>query len=593
MALNQGYTSTRKLENDTSYTVTDSGPYIGIVKENRDPTRMGRLGVVIPAIHGAQNVKTDQLISCEYLAPFYGAKSPETVNDTAPTNYINSQHSYGMWMVPPDIDTKVLVIFAEGKITNAYWIGCIQEPFVNQMTPGLASSDKSYPDAPVLGDFTLNSVEQSYGQKNVPVAEVNRGDFDKASAAGFDKLLKPIHPFASTLRDQGLIQDDIRGNTSSSARRESPSNVFGVSTPGPIDQRANKTDKLGTTDNQRTLKTARKAGHTFVMDDGDEQGENQLVRLRTSSGHQLLMHDSAGVMYLANADGTVWMEFSNNGIVDVYAQTGYNLRSGADINFHAEGNINMYANKSIKIKANEESGTVSIDGSNILNLASENITSQGNHVYTKATKNIVADAGQRNIQQGLTRVDLIGGQVHFNSFGTISNLVTPLQRTSYTQPFGTSSNFLNDKLIGYISLAQGVSETYNQIVSGVSTGGTDNTVNVLVNETGVLYTRNANKLVKTTSVDKVTGKLGKVNSTVSTVNNILQSTQGNNEGIVPGVGVITNNFNNVSTVTDTYKNVVGGNITAVTQVKSAVSTVGTVASKIGSVAKSIGKKFGF
>jgi hypothetical protein len=138
-----------------------------------------------------------------------------------------------------------------------------------------------------------------------------------------------------------------------------------------------------------------------------------------------------------------------------------------------------------------------------------------------------------------------------------------------------------------------VSETYNQIVSGVSTGGTDNTVNVLVNETGVLYTRNANKLVKTTSVDKVTGKLGKVNSTVSTVNNILQSTQGNNEGIVPGVGVITNNFNNVSTVTDTYKNVVGGNITAVTQVKSAVSTVGTVASKIGSVAKSIGKKFGF
>ena len=708
MALNQGYTSTRKLENDKSYTVTDSGPYIGIVKENRDPTRMGRLGVVIPAIHGAQNVKTDQLISCEYLAPFYGAKSPETVNYTGPTNYINSQHSYGMWMVPPDIDTRVLVIFAEGKITNAYWIGCIQEPFVNQMTPGLASSDKSYPDAPVLGDFTLNSVEQSYGQKNVPVAEVNRGDFDKASAAGFDKLLKPIPPLASTLRDQGLIQDDIRGNTSSSARRESPSNVFGVSTPGPIDQRANKTDKLGTTDNKRTVKTARKAGHTFVMDDGDEQGENQLVRLRTSSGHQLLMHDSAGVMYLANADGTVWMEFSNNGIVDVYAQTGYNLRSGADINFHAEGNINMYANKSIKIKANEESGTVSIDGSNILNLASENITSQGNNVYTKATKNIVADAGQRNIQQGLTRVDLIGGQVHFNSFGTISNLVTPLQRTSYTQPFGTgtalttypdvslqplgtvlkidralpgmsgmrvpthepfwghqdivpafgsvggtntaigtagfiensnrnadlmsvrwaqykadldlelakdqtksvdsisslfnvgysntfgtSSNFLNDKLIGYISLAQGVSETYNQIVSGVSTGGTDNTVNVLVNETGVLYTRNANKLVKTTSVDKVTGKLGKVNSTVSTVNNILQSTQGNNEGIVPGVGVITNNFNNVSTVTDTYKNVVGGNITAVTQVKSAVSTVGTVASKIGSVAKSIGKKFGF
>ena len=46
-------------------------------------------------------------------------------------------------------------------------------------------------------------------------------------------------------------------------------------------------------------------------------------------------------------------------------------------------------------------------------------------------------------------------------------------------------------------------------------------------------------------------------------------------------------------VTETYKNVVGGNVTSVTQVTSAVSTVGSVASKVGSVVKSIGKKFGF
>ena len=192
-------------------------------------------------------------------------------------------------------------------------------------------------------------------------------------------------------------------------------------------------------DKKTNVNTTRKTGHTFVMDDGDSEGKNQLVRLRTGSGHQLLMSDSAGVVYLANSDGTVWMEFSNNGMVDVYAQTGYNLRSGADINFHAEGNINMYANKSVKIKANEESGTVSIDGSNILEFASENLISQGNNVYSKATKNIIADAGDRNIQQGATRVDLIGGQVHFNSYGVISNLVTSLQRTSFTQPTGTGT----------------------------------------------------------------------------------------------------------------------------------------------------------
>lgn len=439
MARTLPYSNTKTIGKDESYTDINPGPYVATVKDNVDPTRMGRLRVQIPQI-GSNNPGDpfdSELITVEYAPPFYGTKSGDAINTTDITNYANTQHSYGMWAVPPDIDSKVLVIFAEGKITNGYWIACVQEPFVNNMTPGIASSKDTY--APLVGDTDSNSVVGEYGNDNVPAGEVNRGVWSTASVGGFDKLKKPIHPFAERLKNQGLIKDDVRGNTSSSARRETPSHVFGISTPGPVDKRSSKRDKLGPKDKKTNVNTTRKTGHTFVMDDGDSEGKNQLVRLRTGSGHQLLMSDSAGVVYLANSDGTVWMEFSNNGMVDVYAQTGYNLRSGADINFHAEGNINMYANKSVKIKANEESGTVSIDGSNILEFASENLISQGNNVYSKATKNIIADAGDRNIQQGATRVDLIGGQVHFNSYGVISNLVTSLQRTSFTQPTGTGT----------------------------------------------------------------------------------------------------------------------------------------------------------
>ncbi len=699
MALNQGYTSTTKLNNDQSYTNLDAGPYIGIVKENRDPTRMGRLGVVIPAIHGSESVSTDNLISCEYLAPFYGAKSPNAVNTTDVTSYEQSQHSYGMWMVPPDLDTRVLVIFAEGKVTQAYWIGCIQEPFVNHMTPGIGSSKNTY--NPLVGDTDITDKNALFGNDNLPAGEVNRGEFDRASRAGFENLKKPIHPFADTLKNQGLVKDDVRGNTTSSARRETPSQVFGISTPGGIDNRSNKKTRVGTIDNQEEKILTRKTGHTFVMDDGDVQGNNQLVRLRTSSGHQLLMSDSAGVMYLANADGTVWMEFSNNGMVDVYAQTGYNLRSGADINFHAEGNINMYANKNIKIKANEENGTVSIDGNNILSLASENIISNGNNIHTKATKNIVADAGQRNIQQGATRVDLIGGQVHFNSFPVISNLVSSLQRTSYTQPSGTgtaltsypdvtlrplgevyevdralpgmsgmripthepfwghqdkvpafgsvggsttavgtaghienlnrnadlmsvrwaqykadvdaelfknpigsedsiislfnsskSSDFLTS-VEGYTPLGSGAYETYNLLTTAIKTGGVDNTTNVLINETGVLYTQGANQLVKTVGADKVVGNLNKTTTTVQNVGTLLtQGTSITNNNLVPGL-TNTNQYNNLSNVTQTYKNVVGGKVTSVVQTAETVSTVSKTVTSIAKVARSVGKYFGF
>jgi hypothetical protein len=689
MALNQGYTSTTKLGNDKSYTVIDPGPYVAIVKENRDVTRMGRIGVVIPAIHNAQNVNSDQLITCDYLAPFYGAKSPNAVNTTDITSYEQSQHSYGMWMVPPDIDTKVLVTFAEGKINQAYWMGCIQEPFVNHMTPGIASSTNTYNPLGVGGgeNDPTNKVSEkikSFGTEDLPAGEVNRGIWDSASAAGFDKLKKPIHPFANTLKKQGLVKDNVRGTTSSSARRETPSNVFGISTPGRIDTRSNKKAKVGTLDDQQEKVLTRNAGHTFVMDDGDVNGANQLVRLRTSSGHQLVMSDSAGVVYLANADGTVWMEFSNNGLVDVYAQTGYNLRSGADINFHAEGNINMYANKSIKLKANEENGIVAIDGANILNYASNNITNFGTNVYQKATTNIVSDAGQRNIQQGMTRVDLIGGQVHFNSYPTISNLVTPLQRTSYTAPTGTGTlltdypdvtlkplgenyevdralpgmsgmripthepfwghqdnapafgsvggtntnigtaghiedlnrnsdllsvrwaqykadldaelskqptksadsvielfnankrvsqgtNFLTANIDDYQTLDAVESETYNKIIATPNTvAGTSYFTTVSVNESGVLYTKGTTNLAESGTVKK-TGNLSQVR-TISSGANV---------------------YNNMSNLTTTYKNVVGGKVTSVVQTAETVSTVANVVTTVSKVARSVGKYFGF
>ena len=723
MALTQGYSSTTSVSNDQSYTNLKPGPYIAIVKENRDPTKMGRLGVVIPEIHGTNNVTTDKLITCEYLAPFYGAKSPNAVVPSNVTSYKDSQHSYGMWMVPPDIDTRVLVIFAEGKVTQAYWIGCIQEPYVNHMVPGIASSADTFAQLAESGGYdeagigNPTSKGKNFGAESLPAGEVNRGIADSVPPAGFDRLKKPIHPFAETLKNQGLVADDVRGNTTSSARRESPSHVFGISTPGPIDQRSSKRDKLGTTNDRRDVNTTRKAGHTFVMDDGDAQGQNQLIRLRTSSGHQLLMHDTAGVMYLANADGTVWMEFSNNGMVDVYAQTGYNLRSGADINFHAEGNINMYANKNIKIKANESTdenfnpnGGVIIDGAVIKQIATTDIRLQGQNIYTKAFSNIASDAGVKNIQQGRSRVDLIGGQVHFNSYG-VSEVVPSMFRTTFVEPsgtgtglttyldvslqplgtvlkvdralpgmsgmripthepfwghqdvvpsfgsvggtntaigtagyiedanrnsdlmsirwaqykaditneliknptksldsvtsvfnagysklYGTATNFLNDKLTGYLSLGQGAFETYNQITSGINKIGSNSVTNILVNESGILYTKGVNQVIKTTGLDKVTGRLSNANSAINSVGTLLsgQSVGGQIEGIVPGIGKITNAYNNVSSITETYKNVVGGNITAVTQISSAISTFSnSVASKIGSVARSIGKKFGF
>ena len=428
----------------------DPGPYIAIVKDNIDPMYMGTLTVMIPALMFEGNEgRLSELIKVRYMTPFYGTKSPNAIGDNPgdKTTYSEAPHSYGMWFTPPDIDTKVLVIFAEGEITQGFWIGCIPEPFLNNMVPGIAASTS----AALPGNDTSGStVSNIYGTNNVPAGEINRDLLASADNSVIDQTPRPVHPFAQTLRKQGLTQDTIRGTTTSSARRETPSSVFGISTPGRIDPYT-PTTKLGPADALRDVATTRQAGHTFVMDDGADDGSNQLIRLRTASGHQILMNDTAGVVYIANGSGNVWMEFSQDGTVDIYSRLGYNLRSGGDINFHSEGNINMYANGNIKMKANQHlgegdnliKGIISMDGSVINQIASQGMNiSVDNGSYTlRASKDILSQAADgMQIHQATGQFHLIGNQVHFNSIPAIPDLITPLKRSGFNQPGGTGTN---------------------------------------------------------------------------------------------------------------------------------------------------------
>ena len=353
----KGHASTPHVDGDKSWTKQNPGPYLGIVKGNKDPARMGRLKVHIPTMSKTSNPSDSQLITCDYLTPFYGSKAEEYAKG-AGTDYADSQHSYGFWAVPPDIGTKVLVIFAEGKLEQAYWIGCVQDPYTNHMTPGIASSKNTNdaldgtfegPDAGFQDDKKSN-----YGTLNVPAGELNRNRQGALLNGNYESIPKPIHPLAEILKKQGLSADDIRGNTSSSARRETPSQVFGISTPGRKD-RSTARVKVGAKDSTAQDFVTRGIGHTFTMDDGAVDGTNQLTRLRTASGHQLLMHDTDGVVYIANGSGNAYIEMQKNGRIDVYSGIGgINLRTEGDFNLHSDSNINMHANGQIRMSSAKE-----------------------------------------------------------------------------------------------------------------------------------------------------------------------------------------------------------------------------------------------
>ena len=400
------------------YIDSDPGPYVGVVKATTDPLRMGRLGVNIPALTNTANPTVDNIVWCQYLSPFYGAKSINATSKSDPNDYKATQHSYGFWAIPPDIDTEVLVIFAKGETEkrSAFWIGCVQQPLTNQQVPGYGASKftEQAADRSTARERAISG-QTNFGTDFLPVGEKNRRMIDNASTIeSANKFRYPVNDIlAEQLLEQGLIQDDIRGTTSSSAKRESPSQVFGLNTPGRVRKDSRK---LNIGINGSTVRPDRNPGHSLVMDDGDLNGNNQLTRIRTASGHQLLMHDTHGVVYIANGSGNSWIEMNSDGKVMIYAQDGFNLRSDGNFDMHSGGDINFHAKHSIKFTAEKEL----VNNANFIMNVGENgvfTSSQKGSVSTFGSTGITSYSGGQQLHGASGRIDLAGSQVHFNSVG--------------------------------------------------------------------------------------------------------------------------------------------------------------------------------
>jgi hypothetical protein len=369
-------------------------PYIGVVKNNLDPTRCGRVQVYIPELGGNPDDQANWR-TVSYASPFMGYTSTEiNSTDTVDTKeaFQDVSHTYGMWMVPPDVGVEVICIFVAGDPMRGYWIACVNSNLSRYMLPGLASSNN------VNSTNASADAQKSYTIGNVvPVVEFNENINTNTTNSNFYNAPKPIHETQyAVLKNQGLDRDDVRGTTTSSSQRETPSHVFGISTPGrpftndPADD-PNYITKLnaGTITEDYYRVKSRKGGHTFIMDDGSVVGGDQLMRLRTAKGHQILMHDTEQTIYIGHSTGNSWVEMGPDGSINMYSLGGVNLRSENTINVHSDNNINLNAKNNLHIFAGNtiqiQSDTTKLHQSNLVSnvaLTINNVTTLGINVLT-------------------------------------------------------------------------------------------------------------------------------------------------------------------------------------------------------------------
>lgn len=344
--------------------------YIGFVKALDDKQRMGRLKVWIPEL-GGEPTDEGSWYTCNYASPFAGATN--VFDNTNGDRWEDTQRSYGFWFVPPDIENEVLVCFINGDPGRGIWFACLYQQNMDNMVPGIPGNN---------------------GEVGLPVAEYNK--LKVSGNVNIETVTRPIYgPLADQLATQGLDKDDVRGISSSGARRNNPINAsYGILTPG---------------------------GTQVVLDDNPQ---NRFLRLRTRNGAQILINDSIGNIYMNSRDGKNWIEMAAGGEIDIYAMNDISIRSQNNLNIRADLDVNIEAGRNINIKARNDGNTSVISGNStvgtggivkVYGVGDVNISSAEN-VHVRADKDMGITAKRNRYDYSYQNYDIkAGGYMHISS----------------------------------------------------------------------------------------------------------------------------------------------------------------------------------
>ncbi len=90
--------------------------------------------------------------------------------------------------------------------------------------------------------------------------------------------------------------------------------------------------------------------HSISMDD---RAENCRIKLRTTTGHQIIMDDTNERIYVSTHKGKNWVEMDTCGNIDIHSDTRVSIHAAKDINLSSEETIRL-SSKDIHFRAQNE-----------------------------------------------------------------------------------------------------------------------------------------------------------------------------------------------------------------------------------------------
>lgn len=354
-------------------TAEQQGITIGTVVDTNDPQEQGRFRVVCPKWGDSWNTRVEDLPWVMYASPFAGQTELDARGPGLQTS--SGGIAYGMWAIPR-VGTQVLVMCIDGNPMNRVYVGSLFNQFSQHTMPHGRFMYDDHPalpktsSAPPYGPYTStehpiqplsDNLERAYGGKSGHRYEFQTRGADYAvSSVDVSQL---GFTYSKVADDDGAKYNNWTSTQGYQAKRidssttQYESQVVAITSPG---------------------------FHALSMDD---RQENCRIRLRTTSGHQILMDDTNERIYVSTAEGNNWVEMDQSGSIDVYSTSNVSVHAGQDINFTADGTIRMTAKEGVHLSSG---GDVRIkSGSNMHITANDCIVST-------STYSVNADTAQVN-----------------------------------------------------------------------------------------------------------------------------------------------------------------------------------------------------
>ena len=298
------------------------GIFLGVVIDNKDPDKLGRLKVLVSSFYGNQDDP-----GSDRQAAFWCRQAIGT-GGTAPGP---SGGTYGVVGQPPSVGNEVLVAFAPERQSGIV-IGVLPDPA---------------------------RWDDSAGAREPAETEPTRSP----------------HPQEERIERQGLGRDGLRGRNKSRPRRDPHSRVFGITSP---DGHAITLDD-GTEGSLegRNLRIRSSSGNQIYMDD-----DNGFIYVCNRDGTTWIEMDADGSLDVYSRDS---INFGTDGDFNVHCEGKFNVQANTGINMAAggegakiaatSGRMEMYGQDGMN---QETEGTLNVKGAGKYTLQAPLIDLQGN-----------------------------------------------------------------------------------------------------------------------------------------------------------------------------------------------------------------------